>query len=275
MLLGEMAAATPARAQAGVAQGSAAPGAAAQGAASPGGGVEAVRARGALRVCIWPDYFAISFRNPRNGVLEGIDIDMAQAFARRLGLPLRLVETNFAGFMDRLERGDCDVAMMAVGITPARQRRVAFSDPYLASPVYAVTTRDNTRVRAWEDIDRPERVVAVLAGTVMVDIMRAALRHAELKVVASVATREAEVLAGRADVFMSDYPYTRRMVLTHDWARVIEPPGRFGETPYAYAVPKDDPAWLAEVNAFVAAARADGTLQRAAERHGLVPILLR
>jgi ABC-type amino acid transport substrate-binding protein len=77
------------------------------------------------------------------------------------------------------------------------------------------------------------------------------------------------------DAFMSDFPYTRRMVSMHDWVRVIAPPARFGETEYAFAVPKGQPAWVAALNDFISAARADGTLARAAERHGLTPILRR
>ena len=237
--------------------------------------LETMRARGEIRVCIWPDYFAISFRNPRNNELEGIDIDMARALAQRLNLRLAFVETSFAAFMDRLEAGDCDIAMMAVGITPARAQRVAFSRPYMASAVYAVTQRGNTRVRSWEDIDQAGNVVAVAAGTVMEPLMNRSLRRAELMVVTPPRTREAEVLAGRADVFMSDYPYTRRMVHMHDWAVVISPPDRFGETLYGWALPQNDPAWLAEVNNFQAVVRSDGTLARAAARHGLTPILLR
>lgn len=235
----------------------------------------ALRARRELAACIWPDYFAISYRNPRNSELEGIDIDMARALAGRLGVGLRFVETNFGEFMDRIAAGDCDIAMMAVGVTPARAERVAFSKPYLASAVYGVTTRENARVRVFADIDRPGVTVAVAAGTIMEPLMRETLRQAELLVVRAPRTREAELQAGRADVFMSDYPYTRRMLLMHDWARVIEPPAGFGETLYAYAVAKGDPAWLAEVNAFLAAAKADGTLARAAGRHGLGAILLR
>lgn len=235
----------------------------------------AIRARGEVRVCIWPDYFAISYRNPRNGTLEGIDIDMARAFAARLGLGLRFVETNFAAFMDRLEGGDCDVAMMAVGVLPARQARVDFTRPTMASPVYAVTNKDSPRIQGWQDIDRPGVVVAVGAGTLMEPLMRRTLTQAELLVVQPPNTREAEVQAGRADLFMSDFPYTRRMLLMHDWARVIAPPDQFGETAYAYAVPKGEPGWLAEVDRFVAAVKADGTLAAAAARHGLTPILVR
>ena len=237
--------------------------------------LDVIRARGELRVCIWPDYFAISFRNPRNSELEGLDIDLARALAARLSARLIFVEANFANFMDRVETGACDIAMMGVGITAARAQRVAFSRPYLTSPVYAVTTRNNPRIRNWADIDTPGTVVAVAAGTLMEPLMARALSRAELLVVHPPRSREAEIQAGRADVFMSDFPYTRRMLLMHDWAQVIEPPDRFGETLYAWALPLHDPAWLGEVNNFVGAVRADGTLARAAARHGLTPILLR
>jgi ABC-type amino acid transport substrate-binding protein len=243
--------------------------------AQPADLLAAVRARGELRVCMWPDYFAISFRNPRNGELEGIDIDLARDFARRLGVSLAFVETNFRDFMDRLEQGACDIAMFGVGITPQRAARVDFSEPYLTSPVYAVTTRDNRIIVRWADLDRPGNTIAVAAGTFMEPLMRETLRNATLEVVAPPRTREAELQAGRVDAFMSDFPYTRRMVLLFSWVRIVAPPDRFGETRYAFAVPKGQPTWLAAVNAFIAAARADGKLERAAERHGLTPILLR
>ena len=234
-----------------------------------------IRTRQDVAVCMWPEYFAISYRNPRNSELEGIDIDMARSLAARLGVTLRFVETNFAEFMNRLEAGDCDIAMMAVGVLPARAERVAFSKPYMASPVYGVTTRESTRIHAFPDIDQAGVTVAVAAGTLMEPLMRTTLRRAELLVVRPPNTREAEVQAGRADVFMSDFPYTRRMLLMHDWARIIEPPAGFGETLYAYALPKGDAAWLAEVNAFLEVAKGNGTLARAAARNGLTPILLR
>lgn len=244
-------------------------------AARPAAGtMAAIAARSELRVCIWPEYFAISYRNPRNGELEGIDIDLARALAARLRVALAFVETNFRDFMDRIEDGSCDIAMMGVGVTPARAARIGFSKPYLASAVYAVTTRTNSRIGRWADIDTPGTVVAVAAGTVMEPLMRDTLRRAQLMVVAPPRTREGEIMSGRADVFMSDYPYTRRMMLMHDWARVIDPPARFGETLYAFGLPRGDATWTAEVNTFLERMRSDGTLARAAQRHGLTPILL-
>ncbi len=233
-----------------------------------------IRSRGELAVCIWPDYFAVSYRNPRNSELEGLDIDMARALANRLLVQPRFLDTNFAEFLDKLEAGACDIAMMGVGISAARQQRVAFSKPYMTSAVYAVTTRESNRITRWDDLDTVGTVVAVAAGTLMEPLMRRSLKAAELLVVRPPRTLESEVQAGRADLFMSDYPYTRRMLAVHGWARVIEPPDRFGEALYAYAVPRGDAPWLAEVNGFLTIAKVDGTLARAGARHGLAAALV-
>lgn len=234
-----------------------------------------VRQAGELHVCIWPAYFAISYRNQRTGELEGIDIDLAKAFAASLGVRVRFVDSSFPAFMDDLDADRCDVAMFGVGVTPQRKARVAFSAPYLRSDVYAVTTKAQRRIATWDDIDQEGVVVAVQAGTFMEPLMRDALRSATLEVVALPQTREVEIEAGRADVFMSDFPYTRLMVRTHDWARIIAPPKPFAPTDYAYAVKKGDDVWLARVNEFVAAIKNDGRLTRAAATYDLEPIVVR
>ena len=36
----------------------------------------------AVRVCIWPDYYSITYRDPRTQVLSGIDIDMARELGK-------------------------------------------------------------------------------------------------------------------------------------------------------------------------------------------------
>jgi cyclohexadienyl dehydratase len=70
------------------------------------------------------------------------------------------------------------------------------------------------------------------------------------------ATRERELEAGRVDVFMTDYPYSRRLLDNADWAQLVTPPKPFHVLPYAYAVKPGDDAWLAQVDEFVAASSA-------------------
>ena len=80
-----------------------------------------------IKVCIWPDYFGISYRNPRTGALQGIDIELSQAFASDLGAKVEYVETNFSQVIDDLVSHKCQIAMMGVGITPDRAEKVRFS----------------------------------------------------------------------------------------------------------------------------------------------------
>ncbi|BBK29629.1 cyclohexadienyl dehydratase [Allostella humosa] len=237
--------------------------------------LERIRAAGQVRVCIWPDYYAITFRNLRNGQLEGIDIDLSRALASDLGVGLVYVETSFGSFMDELEDGRCDVAMFGVGDTPARRARVDFTQPYLVSGIYAVTARTSRRIRNWADIDQPGVVAAVQRGTFMEPVMRDHLKQAQLMVVDPPQSREIEVQSGRADLFITDYPYSRRMLFQHEWARVVAPDMPIARTPYAYAVRKGEPEWLARLDAFIATVRRDGRLEEAARRHDLLPIVVR
>ena len=151
--------------------------------------------------------------------------------------------------------------------------RLRFARPYLQSDIYAVTTRANRTVQRWEDIDRPGVAVAVQAGTFMEPVVAAALMQATLVRVAPPATRERELEAGRVDVFMTDYPYSRRLLDNADWARLLTPPQPFHVLPYAHAVKPGDAEWLATVDAFVARIQADGRLEAAARRHALLPIV--
>lgn len=236
--------------------------------------LDRVRAAQSVRVCVWPDYYGVSFRNPRTQQLAGIDVDLSAEFGRDLKSKIEYVESSFPRLVDDLKAERCDVAMFAVAVLPARAAQLAFSKPYLQSDIYGITTKSNRVVREWADIDKPGVQVAVQAGTFMEPVMAAALQQATLVVVKPPATRERELESGRVDVFMTDYPYSRRLLDNADWATLVSPPQPFHVLPYAYAVKQGDDAWLAQVDEFVASIKRDGRLQAAARRHGLAPIVV-
>lgn len=226
-----------------------------------------------VRVCIWPDYYGVTYRNPRNQQLTGIDIDLSRAFAEDLKAQVQHVDSSFATLIDDVHAGRCDVAMFAVGMLPQRMAQLRFTRPYLRSDIYGVTTKSSRTVRQWSDIDKPGTLVGVQAGTFMEPVMAGALKQARLVVIKPPATRERELEAGRIDVFMTDYPYSRRLLDNADWAELISPPAPFHVLPYAYAVKPGDDEWLATVDAFVQRIQQDGRLQSAAKRHGLSAIV--
>lgn len=248
----------------------------AQPAAAAAGPVQQrVQASGAVRVCIWPEYYGITYRHPRTQQLVGLDIDLATELGRDLNLRVQHVDSSFATLVDDLKAERCDVAMFAVAMLPQRMEHLRFTRPYLQSDIYAITTKSNRAVQRWADIDQPGVAVAVQAGTFMEPVMRAALKQARLVSIQPPATRERELEAGRVDVFMTDYPYSRRLLDNADWARLIAPPTRFHPLPYAYAVRPGDEGWLALLDRFVQRIQADGRLEAAARRHGLAEVVQR
>ena len=245
------------------------------GSALAGPVLDRIQAEREVRVCIWPDYYGVTWRNPRTQQLGGIDIELSAALARDLGVQLRYVDSSFVTLIDDLKGGRCDVAMFAVAQLPQRMEHLKFSRPYLRSDIYGVTTKSNRAVRQWSDIDQPGVQVAVQAGTFMEPVMKAALKQAKMVSIRPPATRENELEAGRVDVFMTDYPYSRRLLDNADWAALVPPPKPFHVLPYAYAVKPGDDAWLAAIDAFVQRIQRDGRLDAAAKRHGLSEIVVR
>lgn len=229
---------------------------------------------GALRVCIWPSYYSITYRSPRDERLTGIDIELSAALAKDMGLKLHYVETSFVKFVDDLNADRCDVAMFGVGITAQRKQLVAFTQPYMQSGIYGVTIRSSRLIRNWEDIDQPGVLVAVQAGTFMEPVMAESLKKAKMVVVKPPQLRELELESGRVDVFMTDYPYSKRLLEQSDWARLVAPVKPFNPIPYAYAVKQGDAEWLSRLDSFVATIKKDGRLEQAARRAGLSEIVL-
>lgn len=227
-----------------------------------------------LRACIWPEYYSITYRNPKTRELSGIDIELTQELAKELGVKLRYVDSNFSQLFDALEQDRCDLAAHAVGITPERTARLQFTQAYLKSGLFAVTLKNKEGPQSWDSLDQPGRIIAVAAGTLMESVMAKSLKKARLVKVQAPATREQEVLSGRADAFMTDYPYSLRMIELTDWAAITPAPSNMPTTDYAYAFAKGDNSLLLRVDAFLSAAKKDGRLLQYAKQHNLEPIVV-
>lgn len=226
-----------------------------------------------LRVCIWPEYYAISYKNPKTGQLEGIDIDIARQFAGELKAQLEFVESSFQAFIADLQTDKCDIGMFGIGATLSRAQAVEFSDPYLVTSIYGVTKKNHPKIKSWNDMDQDGIVVATQLGSYVDTFMKTYLKKAKVLSVQPPATREGEVASGRADILMTDYPVAKKLEATQDWAKVINPTEPLAVTPYAYAVAPGDQVWLNYVNLFLKTIKRDGRLVDAAKKNGLEAIV--
>lgn len=225
-----------------------------------------------LRVCQFPLYYSISFRNPKTSQIEGIDADLARELAGELGAQLEIVESSFGSFIADLQANKCEIGMFGVGATLKRAQAVEFSKPYLITNIYAVTRKESA-VKSWGDVDKKGVKVAVSLGSYIETFMKTYLKNAEVVSVAPPNTREGELVAQRVDVIMTDFPTAIKVTDEFDWAVYFLPPEKLAVTPYAYVVPQGDQIWLNFVNLFVDTIKLDGRLAKYAKKHKLDPIV--
>ncbi len=234
--------------------------------------LDKIKSNNELRVCIWPQYYGISYIDPRTQKLVGIDSDLSVELAKDLGVKLKLVKSSFPTLIKDVTSDKCDIAMFAIGNTEARRAKIRFTTPHLESDIYAVTTKTNKKIQSWDDIDKKGVVVAVAKGTYHEPVVKEKLKNAELLVIKGFKQREEEVQSGRADVFMTDYPYGKKMLAKTDWAKLIIPETTYHLTPYAWTMAYGDDKFHLRVEKFISDIKKDGRLLKLAKKNGLEPI---
>lgn len=121
----------------------------------------------------------------------GIDVDVIEEVARRLGSEVEYVTTDFAGLLPSLGSGRCDVIISGIYINDER-RETYDGARYMKSATVIVTAGDDETVEAREDLSG--RTLALESGTY----------YGEERVEPLNAALEAE---GRAPVEVQQYPY--------------------------------------------------------------------
>ena len=84
-------------------------------------------------------------------------MDLADALAARMGRTARFVQNQWDGLVPGLERGEYDVVINGLEITPERAEKINFSNPYFYSTLTLTTRLDDTRIRSaarspWNDV---------------------------------------------------------------------------------------------------------------------------
>ncbi|MGB3752098.1 MAG: ABC transporter substrate-binding protein [Arcobacteraceae bacterium] len=225
-----------------------------------------------LKVCIWTNYYGISYLDKRTQKLVGIDSDLAQELANDLEVNLEFVPSSFPRFINDIKNDKCDIAMFAIGNTKYRRDKVRFTTAHLQSDIYAVTTKTSSKIKNWEDIDKKGIVVAVAKGTYHETVMKEKLHNADLLVVTNNGRAE-EVKAGRADLFMADYPFGKRMLTQTNWAKLIVPKEIYHMTPYAWTMAYGNDKFYNRVEKFIDDIKKDGRLLHFAQKNGLESII--
>ncbi|PBC85860.1 MULTISPECIES: transporter substrate-binding domain-containing protein [unclassified Streptomyces] len=225
--------------------------------------LDVIPRRGVLRVCTTGDYRPFSHLDPKTGTYSGVDITMAGDLAKSLDATPRYVATTWAKLVGDLSAGRCDIAMGGVSITLPRARSVYFSEPTRTdgkTPLARCADKD--KYQTLQQIDRPGTKVIVNPGGTNEEFARAHLRRATLTVHPDNTTIFDEIIAGRADVMMTDASETRYQAKIHPELCSLHPDKPFSFSEKAYALPRGDNEFKAYVDQWVHLATHDGTYRK-------------
>jgi cyclohexadienyl dehydratase len=162
-----------------------------------------VQASKILRVGTTGDYAPFSAEN--GGDLTGADIELATDLARSMGAEPRFVRTSWPTLMQDYSAGLFDVAMSGISITAERAQLAMFSVPYhRGGKTSIVRCGTQTAFDALSEIDQPAVRVVVNPGGTNEQFVRERLRRAQIIVHPDNRTIFDELVAGRADVMVTD-----------------------------------------------------------------------
>lgn len=107
------------------------------------------------------------FQNPENPKeVIGFEKDLADALAKELRRPIVFKQYAFDSLIPGLERGDFDLAMNGIEITPDRQKRVRFARPYYLYQQQLVVRAGETRFKTIEECRDKPFVIGTLGNSV-------------------------------------------------------------------------------------------------------------
>lgn len=95
-----------------------------------------IKAKGEIVVAIMPNYPPMDFKDPATNQLTGLDYDLGNALAERLGIKIKWQETGFEQMINALTTDRVDMVLSGMTDTAERQASVTFVDYFTSGPQF-------------------------------------------------------------------------------------------------------------------------------------------
>jgi ABC-type amino acid transport substrate-binding protein len=147
-----------------------------------------------------------------DGKLVGIEIDLASEVAGDLGKRMEFVEMPWEQLIPALTAGDIDVIMSGMSITPGREQKISFTEPYMHIGQMAITRVD--------EIEKLGSLSALLNAPITVGFepettgeafVKSNMRNARPRAVSSIDAAVTALRSREIDAFVHDAPTAWRI----------------------------------------------------------------
>ncbi|MDQ1394823.1 MAG: polar amino acid transport system substrate-binding protein [Acidimicrobiaceae bacterium] len=201
--------------------------------------------------------------------IQGMDFDMGQALAQKLGVKATFTNSQFDGLIPALTAKRFDMLMSSMTDNKTRQASVDFVDYFTAGTAILVQKGNPQKINSLDDLCG--KTVGLERGTIQEDAAKEQAAKcktdgkAELKVLSLDKDTDAlqQLKLGRTQADMNDFPVAAYNAETSSNGNDFEVVGQqFGSGPYGIAIAKDNTQLRDAVQAALKAIIADGTYDK-------------
>lgn len=121
--------------------------------------LDKIKQRGTIVVGVKNDYKPWGYLDP-SGKIVGMEIDLAQDIADRLGVKLEMIPVIAANRMEFLNQGRIDLILATMGDTPDRRKVVGMIEPNYYAGGTNVLAPKSANLKKWQDL-KGRKVCAV------------------------------------------------------------------------------------------------------------------
>jgi polar amino acid transport system substrate-binding protein len=173
----------------------------------------------------------------------GFEVDLAEEIAKELGVKARQAQNAWDSLIPALMRGDSDIAMNGIEITPQREKEVLFSRPYYIYTEQLVVRKNEEAIKSVNDLKG--RKAGTLSGTVAQDILMK-MGDVDVKIYAGQVEPYEDLAIGRLDAVLLDLPIAAYYAKPNPKLKFAGQP--VGEGFYAIAIRRGDEELKAKID---------------------------
>jgi polar amino acid transport system substrate-binding protein/glutamine transport system substrate-binding protein len=203
------------------------------------------------------------FESEKDGKVQGFDIDMINAIAKKENLKVELSTMQFTGLIPALQAKSVDVAVAGITIKKSRLAVVDFSNAYYKSGI-SVLTKTSSSAKSLNDLK--SKLIATKKGTSSVDLLISkGIPAQNIKQFDNISDAYSSLESGGADAVVFDSPVNSDYSNSHKDVHVIQsiPTGEY----YGIAVVKKNPDLLKKINDGLKAIKSDGEYEKLFDKY--------
>jgi polar amino acid transport system substrate-binding protein len=226
---------------------------------------QALAPTGSLRVGVYPGSPTSMVRDAKTGDKVGVALNLGQALASRLGVPVQVVEfERVAQVVEAVKAGAVDFTF--TNATETRARDVDFTKPMLQVELGYLVPSDSAIASASE-IDRPGVRVGVTQGSSSQGTLSRQFRYATLVPATSMQHAQELLRRGEVQAYATNKAVLSEMLDSLPGHKIL--PGRWGEEHIAIAIPKGRELGMPFLRQFALDVQTSGLLQSIIAKSGL------